>query len=205
MGLANRSAASVLATGGLALALPASAAGLLELRYVTPPALPSLPTVTLNGRAQTTEAKMTGFAVEDTRLTKSGWNITAQGQTGPGHSAVFAQYCPKPKCGAVSEGYVAGGNALAADSLTLNTTGASFTGGLGTAPTLQCSTPCALDHASAVKIASDATGLLSGEGTWTAGGFSAGSLALTTPTTLRALPSEEVYRVNILWTLSSGP
>jgi hypothetical protein len=42
-------------------------------------------------------------------------------------------------------------------------------------------------------------------GTWLTTGFSATSLALATPTTLKVLPSEEVYRVNLLWTLSTGP
>jgi hypothetical protein len=187
------------------LLAPADAAGLLELKFATPPALPSLPTLTLNARPQTLETTMTSFAVEDTRLTKSGWNVTVQGQSGTGKSAVFAQYCPKAKCGGDSEGYVAGGHALAAGSLTLNSTGATFTGGLGTAPTLQCAAGCTVDGASPVKVASDATGLLSGEGTWTASGFSASSLALATPTTVRALPNEEIYRVNVLWTLSTGP
>jgi hypothetical protein len=54
-------------------------------------------------------------------------------------------------------------------------------------------------------VASDASGVLTGEGTWTTSDFSSSSLALALPTTLRALPSEEVYRVNVLWTLSTGP
>jgi hypothetical protein len=87
----------------------------------------------------------------------------------------------------------------------LNSSGAAFTGGLGVAPTLECASGCALDRASPVKIASDATGLLAGEGIWTAGGFSPSSLSLAVPTTLRALPNEEIYRVNVLWTLSTGP
>lgn len=192
------------ALGALLLA-PATAHALLELRFSTAPALPSLPTLTLNAKPQTPATAMTSFAVEDTRLTKSGWNLTAQGQSGAGKSPVFAEYCPKAKCGADAEGYVPGGRALAAGSLTLNSTGASFTGGLGTAPALQCAATCALDGASAAKIASNATGALSGEGTWTASGFGASSLALAVPTTLRALPSEEIYRVNVLWTLSTGP
>jgi hypothetical protein len=60
-----------------------------------------------------------------------------------------------------------------------------------------------VDHASAVKIASAAVN--AGMGTWLTTGFSATSLALATPTTLKVLPSEEVYRVNLLWTLSTGP
>ena len=42
-------------------------------------------------------------------------------------------------------------------------------------------------------------------GTWLTSGFGASSLALSTPTTIKALPNEEVYRVNVLWTLSTGP
>jgi hypothetical protein len=188
-----------------ALLSPASALALLELRFTAPPALPPIPALTLNGRAQSDDTAMTPFSVEDLRLTKSGWNLTAQGETGTGHSPVFAQYCPKAKCGSEAEGYVAGGSALPADSLTLNSSGASFSGGLGTAPTLQCASGCPHDNATPVKVASDATGLLAGEGVWTAGGFSASSLALAAPTTIRALPNEEIYRVNVLWTLSTGP
>jgi len=132
--------------------------------------------------------------------------VTVEGQTGTGKSAVFAQYCPKAKCGTESEGYVAGGQTLAANSLTLTSTGASFTGQsgtTGTAPTLQCATACNIDHATGVKIASAA--LSAGMGTWLTGGFSATSLALSTPSTLKVLPNEEVYRVNLLWTLGTGP
>jgi hypothetical protein len=189
----------------LAFLPPASAWGLLELRFATAPALPGLPSVVLNAKSQTLDTTMTNFAVEDTRLTKSGWNVTVESQSGAGRSPVFAQYCPRAQCGSSAEGYVTGGNSLAADSLTLNSTGAQFTGGLGTVPTLQCATGCAIDSPSAVKVASDASGVLAGEGTWTTSGFSSSSLALAIPTTLRALPSEEVYRVNVLWTLSTGP
>src|SRR6201999_805186 len=124
----------------------------------------------------------------DLRLTKSGWNLTAQGQSGMGKSAVFAQYCAKAKCGSEAEGYVAAGRALPAGSLTLNSAGASLTGGLGTAPSLQRSSGCALDSATPVKIASQGTGLLSGEGIWSTSGFSANSLTLAAPTTVRAPP-----------------
>ncbi len=88
----------------------------------------------------------------------------------------------------------------------MTSTGASFTGQsgtTGTAPALQCATACNLDHATGVKIASAA--LNAGMGTWLTGGFGATSLALSTPTTLKVLPNEEVYRVNLLWTLGTGP
>jgi WxL domain surface cell wall-binding len=172
--------------------------------FVAAPKLPTLPAVTLNGKARAVNTTMANFSVIDTRGTKAGWNITVVGQSGTGKSAVFAQYCPKALCGADAEGYVTGGQKMAANSLTLNSTGAKFSGGTGAAPTLQCSTACKVDTATAVKIASAATGG-AGESTWTTSGFSATSLALAIPTTLRTLKNEEVYRVNILWTLATGP
>ena len=42
-------------------------------------------------------------------------------------------------------------------------------------------------------------------GTWLTTGFGASSLSLATPTTLKALANAEVYRVNLLWTLGTGP
>lgn len=201
-GSSRRLAACALALP-LALGLPAPAWGAGELKFGTAPALPTLPAVAINAQSQTPHATMANFSVSDTRSTKSGWNVTVAGQSGTGKSAVFAQYCPKVKCGSESEGYATGGKTLAANSLTLSSTGASFTSGTGTAPTLQCSSACPVDSANAVKIASAATG--AGEGTWTTTGFSATSLTLNVATTLKALPPEEVYRVNLLWTLATGP
>jgi hypothetical protein len=198
-----RSATACLITLLASLAVGADTAR-AAFEFGTLPKLPVLPTVTLTGKAQTVNATMASFSVIDTRGTKSGWNITVAGQSGVGKSAVFAQYCGKAKCGTDAEGYVAGGQKLAANVLTLNTTGAKFAGGTGTAPTLLCSTACKVDTSPAVKIASAATGG-AGESTWTASGFSATSLALAAPTTLTVLKNEEVYRVNILWTLATGP
>jgi hypothetical protein len=201
----RRLATATIVAAALALGWPAGASALLQLAFATPPALPTLTTITLAGKTQTTNTKMTNFAIEDTRVLKSGWNVTVQAQSGSGKSAVFAQYCGKAKCGADSEGYVAGGQMLAAESLTLNTTGASLTGGVGSTPALQCNGGCAVDSSSAVKVVSGPSGLSASEGTWTTTGFSATSLALTTPAVLRTLANEEVYRLNILWTLNSGP
>jgi hypothetical protein len=199
LSLGRRPLVCALALALLALALPAPAWG--AFAFVTAPKLPALPAVTLNAKAQTVTTTMNSFSVSDTRGTKSGWNITVNGQSAAGKSAVFAQYCPKLKCGTDSEGYVAGGQKLAANSLQLNSTGAAFTGGTGSTPKLLCAASCNVDSATAVKVASAETS----ESTWTASGWSATSLKLSTPTTLRVLPSEEVYRVNILWTLASGP
>jgi hypothetical protein len=95
---------------------------------------------------------------------------------------------------------------LPANSLVLNSTGAGFTaqnGTTGTAPTHQCAAGCNVDSASAVKILSAAAG--AGMGTYLTNAFSATSLALSTPTTLKVPANGEVYRVNLLWTLSTGP
>jgi hypothetical protein len=195
-------AAIALLLAALAIAAPAWGEG--SLTFASAPALPTLTSVTINAKTQTIYSTMTNLSISDTRVTKSGWNLTVQGTSGTGKSAVFAQYCPKAKCGGESEGYIAGGKALPAKSLKLSSTGASFTGGSGSAPTFQCSTACNVDSATAVKIVSAASGG-AGEGTWTSTGLSVKSLQLSILTTLRALPAEEVYRVNLLWTLASGP
>jgi hypothetical protein len=177
-----------------------------SLSFSTTPAMPALGSITLNGSAQTTNATMTNFGIVDATGSGSGWNTTVAGQAGAGKSAVFKQYCPTASCGADPEGYVTGGATLAANSLTLNSTGASFaaqSGTTGTAPTLQCSSACNVDSASAVKVASAAVS--AGMGTWLTTGFSGTSLALNTPSTLKALSNGEVYRVNLLWTLGTGP
>jgi hypothetical protein len=199
--LRHRPLGCALALGLVALALPAPAACAGTLEFLTAPKLPALPAVTLNGQAQTVTTTMNSFSVSDTRATKSGWNVTVIGQSGTGKSAVFAQYCPKTKCGTDATGYVTGGRTLAANSLQLTSSGATFTGGTGSTPKLLCATSCNVDSATAVKIASAETS----ESTWTAGGWSTTSLKLITPTTLRVLANEEVYRVNVLWTLATGP
>jgi hypothetical protein len=189
--------------GSITIALK-PAAGALAFDVV--PDTPTLPAVTINGQAQTTNATMNNFAVDDTTA-GSGWNLTVAGNTGAGDSPVFKRYCPNATCGTdTGPGYVTGGATLPASSLTLNTTGGSWstTGGSGAAPVFQCSsTACPIDSSSATKIVSAASG--AGLGPWTTSGFSATSLGRSIPSTLRVLPEGEVYRVDLLWTLSSGP
>jgi hypothetical protein len=176
------------------------------LGFDVAPSTPSLPPLTLNGAAQTTHATMNEMAVDDTTA-GTGWNITVAGNTAGGKSAVFKQYCPNATCGSdTGPGYVSGGATLAAGSLTLNSSGASWstTGGAGSAPAFQCSvSACAVDASSATKIVSTASG--AGLGPWKTSGFTSTSLALATPSTLRKLQENEVYRVDLSWTLSSGP
>jgi WxL domain surface cell wall-binding len=200
----RRLLSSAIAPVVVVLAAPAPAWGVLSLEFKTAPALPALPALTLNGQAQTLTTAMTNFAITDERLTENGWNLTVNAEGGSGKSAVFARYCPETKCGSDAKGYVTGGATLAANSLTLNSTGAAMSGGVGSTgstPKLQCSATCNIDSASAVKIVSAETS----KGTWTTEKWSATSLKLSAPTTVLALPSLEVYRVNIVWTLGTGP
>jgi hypothetical protein len=174
------------------------------LAFDVSPDAGTLPGVTLNGQAQTTTTQMNNFAVDDTTGSGSGWNVTVAGDGSAGKSAVLKQYCTLAGgCGAHPLGYVAGGQTLPAASLKLSSTGASFTGANGTAPTFQCSATCSVDAAAPTKIASAAAG--AGLGPWQTTGFGASSLSLSTATTLRALPANEVYRADLLWTLASGP
>jgi hypothetical protein len=174
------------------------------LAFDVAPAIGTLPGVSLNGQAQTTTAQMSNFAVDDTTGSGSGWNVTVSGDSGTGKSAVLKQYCPQAGgCGSDPLGYVSGGQTLPASSLKLNTTGASFSGANGTAPTFQCSAGCSVDAAAPTKVASAAAG--AGLGPWQTSGFGASSLSLSTATTLRIPPTSEVYRADLLWTLSSGP
>jgi WxL domain surface cell wall-binding len=178
-----------------------------SLSFSAAPAMPTLTAITLNGQAQTTNSTMTNFTVQDATGSGSGWNVTVNGNSNTGKSAVFKQYCPNATCGSDSgPGYIAGGQTLPANSLTLASTGASFSaqnGSTGTAPTLQCSSACNVDSASAVKIASAAVN--AGMGTWATTGWTGTSLALSTPTTLKTLQTNEVYRVDLVWTINSGP
>jgi hypothetical protein len=171
-----------------------------------PPLLPALGPIASSGKAQVTTATMQPFEIADATGTGSGWRLTVDGEPGAGRSAVFAQYCPNPRCGHDTHGYIAGGETLPAGSLTLTSSGAGFVaqrGANGVAPTLECSAGCSLDGAASVKVAS--AGADAGMGIWLASGFAPTSLALTTPRTLHELPAEEVYRIDELWSMTSGP
>ena len=59
-----------------------------------------------------------------------------------------------------------------------------------------------MDAAAPTKIVSAAA---TGGGLWSRSGFASNSLRLSTATTLRALPASEVYRVDLVWSLNTGP
>jgi hypothetical protein len=198
-----RVAALVLTVGlMLGAALPGVAAAIVSFNPA--PNAPNLPSVTLNGGAQTDTATMANWGVAET-LSLSGWNVTVEGDTSAGKSAVFKQYCPNATCGAHSgPGYIAGGHTLPAGSLRLNSTGADWTGNILTKPSHLCNSGCDMDTTTPVKIANK--GSIGALGTWTTTGYSSSSLSVSVPTTIRALTEPgEVYRVDLVWTLSTGP
>ena len=181
--------------------------------FTTSPTLPVLPGVTLNGEPQTTTTTMSNFTVDDARGgAGAGWSVTVASLSTVGTtvSETFKEYCNSAsECGPnAAERYVSGGRELPANSLTLKKTTASFTalpGGTGSAPTLECATECHVDHSTPEKVVSAAAGG-AGKGAWQTTGFSAASLSLATPMNLYVLPNaNEVYRVDIVWTLNSGP
>ena len=188
-----------------ACVLPASALGANDTTQfsVTPGALtltsapdyPNLGALTLNGQAQTLTAQMGNFTVADATGSGSGWNVTVVGDTGAGKSPVFKRY----------NGTSYGSEALAANSLTLSSTGAGFSalnGTTGTAPTHSCGSGCFVDAASPTKLVSAATN--AGMGTYATSGFGAASLSLAAPSTVKAIGSD-VYRVDLVTTVNSGP
>jgi hypothetical protein len=203
----RRSALSALAAALVIAAAVAPAADALS--FSTNPDVPDLGTLTLNAQAQSLTGTMNNFAVSLGTLDTAGFNVTVGGDSSNGHSAVFKVYCPNGGgCGTDPQGYVSGGSTLPAGSLTFNTTGASWhqTSGLGgTTPTLLCNSGCAIDVASPVKVASQAAGL-GVLATWATQNFSSSSISLAIPTTIRKpLQTGEVYHLDLVWTLGSGP
>jgi hypothetical protein len=179
------------------------------LSFTTAPDVPTLPALTLNGQAQTLNATMGNFGVSDGTGSGAGWNVTVSGDNAGGKSPVFKQYCTNAGgCGAHPFGYVTSGYTLAAGSMQLNSTSAGFSaqnGTTGTAPTHQCNTPCNVDVApgSPVKVVSAAVG--AGMGSYLTTGYTGTSIAANTPSTVQGLLTNEVYRIDLLWTLGSGP
>src|SRR3954466_6979083 len=179
------------------------------LSFTTAPDAPAFPALTLNGQAQTLNATMGNFGVDDATGAAAGWNVTVAGDNTGGKSSVFKQYCTQAGgCGADPLGYVTSGKTLAQNSITLNSTSAGFSaqnGTTGTAPSHQCGSGCFVDAAPAspVKVVSAAAS--AGMGTYLTTGYTASSLTATAPSTTQALLANEVYRVDLLWTLGTGP
>ena len=185
------------------LALTAGSSMATTVALTTAPNLPTLTGVTLNGQSQSTFTIWSNAMKITSSGTNNGWNLTVNGNSAAGRSAVFKQYCPNATCGTDSgPGYITGGFTLPADSLTMNTSGASWTSA-APRPAYQCSvTPfCKIDQTTATKVVSASTSVALG--TWTGSGSTV--LTLATPASMRKLQTNEVYRLDLVWTLSSGP
>jgi hypothetical protein len=197
-----------------------SVSGTANPTFTTAPDVPNLPALTLTGDAssQTVNGQMANFAVRDATGTAAGWNVTVVGDNAALKSPYFRQYCPNATCGSDSSGpgYIGAGYSLNTsgtgaqnNALSLSSSGltnlTAQNGSTGTAPTHQCSSGCFVDAAvgSPVKVVSAATS--AGMGTWQGGGYGASSLALSAPTTTRVLQTNEYYRVDLVWTLNTGP
>ena len=202
-----RHVALALAGAILAPFLPAtSARAAMTVNFGTAPVLGTLSGITLTGRTQTTTNTTTlnHFSVTSAGTPNVGWNMTVASVTGTGKSSVFKEYCPNATCGTdTGPGYITGGYTLPADSLTLDTAAASITGSGATKPAFQCNTSpfCNVDTTTPTKIVSASTA--SSLTTWTSSGNS--TLSLTTPANLHKLQTNEVYRVDLVWTLNTGP
>jgi hypothetical protein len=179
-----------------------------SLNFGTAPDTPNLNAVTLNGQAQNTNSQMTNFSVADATGSGSGYNVTVAGNSAGGKSPVFKRFCDNggSACGSDPAGYVSGGKTLVANSLTLNSTSAGFTaqnGSTGTQPSHSCNSGCFMDAGSPTKVVSAATS--AGMGTFQTSGYTASSLSLATPSNVPVLPTHEVYQVDLVWSLNSGP
>lgn len=188
-------------------------AGALE--FATAPALPaSLTGVTLNGEAQNTHTNMTNFKVKDARGTGVGWHVSvSSGKTvGTTVSEKFKEYCESASvCGAnEAHHYVTGGKELEANSLTLNATAGTFSPSDANVPTYtaECLAGCTIDtpEGSPHKVLSAAVN--KGMGTYETvfNNAEPHGLMLATPMNLATLPNaNEVYRVDVVWTLATLP
>ncbi len=187
-------------------------AGALE--FATAPALPVLTGVTLNGEAQNTHTNMTNFKVKDARGTGAGWHVSVSSAktVGTTVSEKFKEYCESASvCGAnEAHHYVTGGKELEANSLTLNATGGTFTPSDANVPTYtaECLAGCTIDtpEGSPHKLLSAAVN--KGMGTYETAfnNTEPHGLMLATPMNLSTLPNaNEVYRVDVVWTLATLP
>ena len=186
-----------------ALALTAAQSMATTLALTTAPTLPTLTGVTLNGQSQNTLTTWSNAMKITSSGTNTGWNLTVNSASGVGKSAVFKQYCPNTTCGTDTAPDMSPADLrFPADSLTLNS-GAELAG-RPRHPGRHISAASARSARSTDygdKVVSASTTWRSA--TWT--GRVRPMLSLATPASLRKLQTGEVYRVNVVWTLSSGP
>ena len=172
-----------------------------------PPGVPPAP-LGVSERPESVSTRMADFAVTDASGSRQGWSITVSGDRGRDRSPVLRQYCPSSSCGDhPGPGYVADGLTLPPNSLTLDSSGARFRGSGDAAkpPRNSCGQTCFIDTAptSPSKIAEARAG--SGAGAFESSGFDDSSFRLVAPNRSKALPRGEIYRIDISWSLNTGP
>jgi hypothetical protein len=209
--------AVVLAFGGTpATALAAEATDSTQfsvtpgpLGFGQPPGVTEVPSLSLNGETQAVSTQMANFAVTDASGTAEGWGLTVSGDASPGQSPVLRQFCTVAICGSLrGPAYVPFGATLPSDSLMLDSRGAGFTpegGSSGSAPSHQCNSGCFVDTPPDAPSKIISAGAGGGMGTFSTSGFSNSSLRLVAPGSARGLPRGQVYRVDLSWTLNTGP
>jgi hypothetical protein len=173
------------------------------------PDQPRVPSLAFNGHAQALNAQMSDFAVTDASGAGEGWNLTVSGAGGRGVSPQLRQYCPVARCGNHrGHGFIAGGSALPFGSILLDSSGAGFTseaGDTGNQPSHECGEGCLLDSPPLAPTRIVAAPNGAGLGTFRAADFSARSLKLVAPGSSQVFKPHEVYRVDLSWTLNTGP
>jgi hypothetical protein len=174
-----------------------------------PPGIPSATPLGRSDRPQPVRTRLAPYGVIDASGSGGGWNITVSGEEGREQSPVLAQYCPSASCGRHrGPGYVPDGITLPTNSLTLDSSGARFRGkdgGSGDSPANTCGQGCFIDTPSRwpskIAVAHAGTGM----GAFEASGFSASSVRLVEPSSPEPLPKGEIYRVDVSWSLNTGP
>jgi hypothetical protein len=153
--------------------------------------------------------RMASYAVTDASGSGEGWSISVSGARGPGRSPVLRQYCPSAGCGGdPGPGYVSNGLSLPANSLALDSSGAEFHSqwpGSGAPPVHSCDRLCFIDARGSLpsKIAVAAMG--AGIGAFKATGFEKDSFRFVGPVEPGKLPRGQRYRVDVGWSLNTGP
>lgn len=152
-----------------------------SLGITTAPTAANFPGVTLNGSAQTVNAALDAFEVNDSRGSGAGWHVTVEATQFAEHNGLI---------------YVVGGKTLPTSSLRMPAPAVTQDGTTSPAPSILSGAPWAIDAGSAVKIATAAVD--TGMGKYD---FSATSLALTVPASAYA----KTYRSDITVSIVSGP
>ena len=170
---------------------------------------PGITAVDREGQPNILSSRMPGFEVSDASGAGLGWSITVSGDARHGLSPVLKEYCPLAECGSdPGPGYVAGGITLPHNSLILDSSGARFDprrGTTGLPPTYRCDHACFVDVSPKSPSKVVTAGVGAGMGTFKARGFSDSSVRLVAPRMAPPLPPKETYRVDLSWSLNSGP